>query len=125
MLQRRLLLGHNFSKEPLVGCVKHKTNDILLPEVSIPKSPDLEALEMFRNVVRVKRGMSISRHYKVREGQANGLEENVIANESDLEHELPPLVFEVQVNAPLILPPAPEQLKNADENNPDTDSGFA
>ena len=43
---------------------------------------------MFRNVVRVKRGMSIIRHYEVREGQANGLEENVIANDSDtdLEH---------------------------------------
>ena len=127
MLQRRLLLGHNFSTEPLVGCVKLETNNILLPEVSNPKSPDLEALEMFRNVVHVQRGMSIFRHYEVREGQANGLEENVIANDSDtdLEHELPPLLFEVQVNAPLIVPPAPEQLNKADENDPDTDSGFA
>ena len=73
MLQRRLLLGHTFSKEPLVGFVKYETNDKVLPEVSNPKSPDLEALEMFRNVVRVKRGMSIFRHYEVREGQANGL----------------------------------------------------
>ena len=116
MLQRRLLLGHNFSKEPLVGCVKHETNDILLPEVSNPKSPDLKALEMFRNVVRVKRGMSIFRHYEVREEQANGPDEHVLATDSDtdLEHELAPLVFEVQVNAPLIIPPPPEQLNNAD-----------
>ena len=127
MLQRRLLLGHNFSQEPLVGCVKHETNEIILPENNNPKSPDLKALEMFRNVVRVKRGMSIFRHYKVREWQANGPKENVIAADSDtdLEHELPPLLFEVQVNAPLIVPPPPELLNNADENDPDTDSGFA
>ena len=127
MLQRRLLLGHNFSKETLVGCVKTETNDILLPEVSSPKSPDLKALKMFRNVVRVKRGMSIIRHYKVRETQANGLEEQVIANASDtdLEHEIPPLEFDGQLNAPLLVPPAPEQLNNADENDPDTDSRFA
>ena len=80
---------------------------------------------MFRNVVRVKRGMSIFRHYEVCEGQANELEGNVIPNDSDtdFEHELPPLVFEVQVNAPSIVPPPPEQLNNAEEN--DTDSGFA
>ena len=126
ILQRRLLMGHNLSKEPLVGCVKRETNDTLIQEVSNPKSPYLEALEMFRNVVRIKRCMSNFRHYKVREGQANHPEENVIATDSDtdLEHELEPLVFEVQVNAPLIVPP-PEQLKNADENDPDTDSGFA
>ena len=118
MLQRRLLLGHNFSKEPLVGCVKHETNDILLPELSSPKSPDLESMEMFRNFVRVKRGMSIFRHYEVREGQPNGNDEIVIANDSDseLEHELPPLIFEAQINAPLIVPPPPEHLNNADEN---------
>ena len=74
MLQRRLLLGHNFSKEPLVGCVKHETNDILLPKVSNPKSPDLESLEMFRNVVRVKREMAIFRHYEQRDGQVDGAE---------------------------------------------------
>ena len=126
MLQRRLLLGHNFSKEFLVCCVKHETHDILLPEVSNPKSLDLEALEMFRNVVRVKRGMSIIRHYEVRETQANGPEEHIIANysDTDLEHELAPLVFEGQVNASLIIPPPPLQLIIADENDHDTDSGF-
>ena len=109
-----------------MGCVKSKTNDILLPEVSSPKSPDFEALEMFRNVVRVKRGMSIFRHYEVRETQANGLEEQVIANDSDtdFEHELAPSEFEVQLNAPLIVPPFPEQLNNA-EDNASLDSGFA
>ena len=72
MLKRRLLLRHKFSKEPLVGCVKQKTNDLLLPDVSNPKSPDLEAMEMFCNVVRFKRGMSIFRQYEVREKQPNG-----------------------------------------------------
>ena len=63
----------------------------------------------------------------MREGQANGPEEHVIATDSDtdIEHELALLVFDVQVNAPLIVPPPPEQLHNADENDPDTDSGFA
>ena len=118
ILQRRLLWGHNFSKEPLVGCVKHETNDIILPDVSIPKSPDLEAMEMFRNVVCVKRGMSIFRNYEVRERQPNGPEEHIIANDfdSELEIELAPLLFKAQVNAPLIVPPPPEQLNNADEN---------
>ena len=71
--------------------------------------------------------MSIFRHYEVREGQANGSDKHVIATDSDtdLEHELAPLVFEVQVNAPLIVHPPPEQLNNADENNPDTDIHFA
>ena len=107
--------------------MKHETNDILLPEVSNPKSPDLEALETFRNVVRDKRSMSIFRHYDVREGQANGPEEHVVPPDSDtdFEYELALLVFEVQVNAPLIVPPPPEQLNNADENALDTDSGFA
>ena len=80
MLQRRLLSGHNFSKEPVIGYVKTETNKILLPEVSSLKSSDLEALEMFCNVVRVKRGMSIFRHYKVQETQANVLEEQVLAS---------------------------------------------
>ena len=125
MLQRRLLLGHNFSKEPLVGCVKHETNDILLPEVSNPKSPDLETLEMIRNVVRVKRGMSIFCNNEERETQANGLEEQLIANNSDtkLKHELTTLEFEVQFNAPLIFFPSPKQL-NAAEHDHDTNTGF-
>ena len=130
MLQRRLLLGHNFSKEPLVGCVKQETNDLLLPDISNPKSPDLESMEMFRNVVRVKRGMSIFRNYEVRERHPNGAEEHVNANDTDseLEHELAPLIFEAQLNAPLIVPPPPEQLNNADENaslDPDTDFSFS
>ena len=130
MLQRRLLLGHNFSKEPMVGCIKQETNDLLLPDVSNPKSPDLEAMEMFRNVARVKRGMSIFRQYEVRKGQPNGPEEHDIANvsDSDFEHELAPLVFEAQVNAPIIVPPPPEQLNNANENaslDSDTDYSFS
>ena len=85
---------------------------------------------MFRNVVRVKRGMSIFRNYEVRERQPNGPEEHVIANDTDseLEHELAPLVFKSQVNTPLIVPPPLEQLNNADENaslDPDTDYSFS
>ena len=85
---------------------------------------------MFRNVVRVKRGMSIFRHYEVREGQPNVPEEHDIANDSDseFEHELAPLVFEAHINAPLIVPPPPEQLNNANENaslDPDTDYSFS
>ena len=74
---------------------------------------------MFRNVVRVKRSMSIFCQYEVREGQHNGPEEHDIANDSDseFEHELAPLVFEAQVNAPLIVPPPPEQLNHANENS--------
>ena len=130
MLQLWLIFGHNFSTKPLVGCGKHETNDILLSDVKNPKSPDLEALEMFCNVVRVKRGMSIFRHYEVREGQPNGPEELVIANDfdSEIEHEFALLIFETEINASLIIPLTPEHLNNADENtslDPNTDYKFS
>ena len=87
-------------------------------------------MEMFRNVVRVKRGMSIFRNYEVRERQPNGPEEHVIANDTDseLEYELATLVFEAQVSAPLIIPPSPEQLNNEVKNaslDPHTDYSFS
>ena len=85
---------------------------------------------MSRNVVRVKRGMSIFRNYEVRERQFNRTEEhvNAIDTDSELDHEFAPLVFEAQVNAPLIVPPPPEQLNNADESaslDLDTDFSFS
>lgn len=64
MLQRRLLLGFHFSKQLFVGCVKHETGDVLLPEHEARKSPDLVTLESFNNVVRLKRGMSLFRSYE-------------------------------------------------------------
>ena len=59
MLQRRLLLGFHFSKQLFVGCVKHETGDVLLPEHEARKSPDLVTLESFNNVVRLKRGVTV------------------------------------------------------------------
>ena len=47
-----------------MGCVKHETGDVLLPEHAPRKRPDLETLESFNNVVRLKRGMSLFRSYE-------------------------------------------------------------
>ena len=116
-------MGENFSTEPLLGSIKHETNDILFLKRELQNVLIFEAFEQFRNIVLVKRKISIFRHYEGQDAIARVMEVNQAVDEEG-EHELRPLVIAAIQYAPLIIPPPPELIGFEDENailDPDTD----